>query len=91
MNNLCFFERFEEETHKPGTSYTWESIDQVTANFTPDITPLVLAGKIIILISWRWLYKYLFIMANYKLKLHHEKFDITFFFTFQLRETTMKY
>ena len=28
-----------------GTTYTWESIDQVTANFTPDITPLVLAGN----------------------------------------------
>ncbi len=27
-----------------GTQYTWEAIDQVTANFTPDITPLVLAG-----------------------------------------------
>ena len=36
--------RFEEENHKPGTDYSWESIDQVTANFTPDITPLILAG-----------------------------------------------
>ena len=37
---------FEEETHKPGDPYSWESIDQVTANFTPDVTPLILAGKI---------------------------------------------
>ena len=38
--------RFEEDNHQPGTPYSWESIDQVTANFTSDITPLILAGKI---------------------------------------------
>jgi hypothetical protein len=38
-----------------GTPYTWEAIDQVTANFTPDMTPLVLAGKqttLILKILW---------------------------------------
>ena len=37
--------RFEEEHHKPGEAYSWEAIDQVTANFTPDITPTILAGR----------------------------------------------
>ena len=37
--------RFEEENHKPGQPYSWEAIDQVTANFTPDITLLILAGE----------------------------------------------
>ena len=37
--------RFEEEHHKEGQPYSWEAIDQVTANFTPDITPLILAGE----------------------------------------------
>ena len=34
----------------PGTQYTWEAIDQVTANFTPDITPLVLAGAFVVVV-----------------------------------------
>eukprot|EP00095_Tigriopus_kingsejongensis_P011532 snap_masked-scaffold33_size549341-processed-gene-1.10 protein:Tk11532 transcript:snap_masked-scaffold33_size549341-processed-gene-1.10-mRNA-1 annotation:"trp channel protein" len=37
--------RYEEERHKPGTCYSWEQVDQVTANFTPDITPLILAAQ----------------------------------------------
>ncbi|XP_040567143.1 transient receptor potential protein isoform X1 [Lepeophtheirus salmonis] len=36
---------WEEENHKPETLYSWESVDQVTANFTPDITPLILAAQ----------------------------------------------
>ncbi|TRY66970.1 hypothetical protein TCAL_04371 [Tigriopus californicus] len=37
--------RHEEETHKSGTPYSWEQVDQVTANFTSDITPLILAAQ----------------------------------------------
>ena len=36
---------WEEEHHKEGTLYSWEQTDQVTANFSPDMTPLTLAGK----------------------------------------------
>ena len=36
---------WEEEHHKEGTLYSWEQTDQVTANFSPDMTPLILAGK----------------------------------------------
>ena len=35
---------FEEENHKEGDVYSWEKIDQVTANFTQDVTPLILAA-----------------------------------------------
>jgi transient receptor potential cation channel subfamily C protein 4 len=31
--------------HKEGDIYTWEKVDQVTANFTPDVTPLILAAQ----------------------------------------------
>ena len=36
---------WEEEHHKEGTLYSWEQTDQVTANFSPDMTPLTLAGE----------------------------------------------
>ena len=36
---------WEEDHHKEGTLYSWEQTDQVTANFSPDMTPLILAGK----------------------------------------------
>ena len=35
---------YEESIHKEGDPYSWEEIDQVNANFTPDITPLILAA-----------------------------------------------
>nr|XP_040566985.1 LOW QUALITY PROTEIN: transient receptor potential protein-like [Lepeophtheirus salmonis] len=35
---------FEEQRHKPGTQYSWEMVDHVAANYTPDITPLILAA-----------------------------------------------
>ena len=36
--------RHEEETHREGQPYSWESIDNSVANFTADITPLILAA-----------------------------------------------
>jgi len=30
----------EERTHEPGKPYSWEAVDTVSANYTPDITPL---------------------------------------------------
>ena len=36
--------RFEEETHKEGEAYSWETMDNTVANFTADITPLILAA-----------------------------------------------
>lgn len=35
---------WEEETHKPGTPYSWESVDRSSSSFTQDITPLILAA-----------------------------------------------
>ena len=34
----------EERSHEPGTPYSWEAVDMVSANYTPDITPLILAA-----------------------------------------------
>lgn len=34
----------EERTHEPGLPYSWEAVDHVAANYTPDITPLILAA-----------------------------------------------
>lgn len=36
--------QYEERTHSPGTPYSWEAVDHVSANYTPDITPLILAA-----------------------------------------------
>ncbi|XP_012217873.1 transient receptor potential protein isoform X2 [Linepithema humile] len=34
---------WEEKIHKPGQRYSWEAVDS-SSNFTPDITPLILAA-----------------------------------------------
>ncbi|XP_023318288.1 transient receptor potential protein [Trichogramma pretiosum] len=34
----------EEKTHQPGQPYSWEAVDRSASNFTPDITPLILAA-----------------------------------------------
>ena len=34
----------EERSHEPGMPYSWEAVDIVSANYTPDITPLILAA-----------------------------------------------
>ena len=34
----------EERTHEPGQPYSWEAVDHVSASYTPDITPLILAA-----------------------------------------------
>ena len=36
--------RFEEENHVEGEKYSWEAMDSSVANFTADITPLILAA-----------------------------------------------
>ncbi|XP_071452675.1 transient receptor potential protein-like isoform X2 [Hetaerina americana] len=35
---------WEEKNHEPGTPYSWEAVDRSASNFTPDITPLILAA-----------------------------------------------
>ncbi|XP_046395516.1 transient receptor potential protein-like [Ischnura elegans] len=35
---------WEEKNHQPGTPYSWEAVDRSASNFTPDITPLILAA-----------------------------------------------
>nr|XP_003705368.1 PREDICTED: transient receptor potential protein [Megachile rotundata] len=35
---------WEERTHVAGQPYSWEAVDRSSSNFTPDITPLVLAA-----------------------------------------------
>ena len=34
----------EERVHTPGRPYSWEAVDAVSASYTPDITPLILAA-----------------------------------------------
>jgi transient receptor potential cation channel subfamily C len=36
--------RHEEDTHEEGSPYSWEIMDESVANFTSDITPLILAA-----------------------------------------------
>ena len=36
--------QYEERNHEPGTPYSWEAVDNVSACYTPDITPLILAA-----------------------------------------------
>ena len=43
MFYLIYFQH-EERTHDPGMPYSWEAVDVVSANYTPDITPLILAA-----------------------------------------------
>ncbi|XP_046748257.1 transient receptor potential protein [Diprion similis] len=35
---------WEERTHVAGQPYSWEAVDRSSSNFTPDITPLILAA-----------------------------------------------
>ncbi|KAF7993327.1 hypothetical protein HCN44_006387 [Aphidius gifuensis] len=35
---------WEEQTHQAGQPYSWEAIESTGSNFTPDITPLILAA-----------------------------------------------
>ncbi|XP_015121132.1 transient receptor potential protein [Diachasma alloeum] len=35
---------WEEKIHEPGKPYSWEFTDSSSSNFTPDITPLILAA-----------------------------------------------
>ena len=39
-----FLLKHEEDSHQAGQPYTWESMDPRTANFTADMTPLILAS-----------------------------------------------
>ena len=41
---LLFSKQHEERTHELGQPYSWEAVDNVAANYTPDITPLILAA-----------------------------------------------
>ena len=34
----------EEQHHTPGTPHSWEAVDSVSASYTPDVTPLILAA-----------------------------------------------
>ena len=34
----------EEQHHLPGTPHSWEAVDSVSASYTPDVTPLILAA-----------------------------------------------
>ena len=34
----------EEQHHMPGTPHSWEAVDSVSASYTPDVTPLILAA-----------------------------------------------
>ncbi|CAA9995354.1 unnamed protein product [Nesidiocoris tenuis] len=36
---------WEEQIHTEGQPYSWEAVDRSSSNFTPDITPLVLAAQ----------------------------------------------
>ncbi|XP_055381009.1 transient receptor potential protein [Condylostylus longicornis] len=36
--------QWEEKTHEEGKPYSWEAVDRSKSNFTPDITPLILAA-----------------------------------------------
>ncbi|XP_065332028.1 transient receptor potential protein-like isoform X2 [Cloeon dipterum] len=36
--------QWEEQNHKPGDLYSWESVDRAQSTFTNDITPLMLAA-----------------------------------------------
>ena len=36
--------KYEEEFHNEGEPYSWELLDNCTANFTADITPVILAA-----------------------------------------------
>ena len=40
----CLLLQHEERNHEPGQPYSWEAVDYVSANYTPDITPLILAA-----------------------------------------------
>ena len=42
--SFVIFMQHEERTHETGQPYSWEAIDTVAANYTPDITPLILAA-----------------------------------------------
>ncbi|KAL0852615.1 hypothetical protein ABMA27_016897 [Loxostege sticticalis] len=35
---------WEERNHQAGQPYSWEAVDRSSSNFTPDITPLILAA-----------------------------------------------
>ena len=39
-----FLLKHEEDTHVEGQAYSWESMDIAMANFTADVTPLILAA-----------------------------------------------
>ena len=41
---IFFMFQHEERSHEPGMPYSWEAVDIVSANYTPDITPLILAA-----------------------------------------------
>ena len=43
IKEIIYFQH-EERTHEPGLPYSWEAVDNVSANYTPDITPLILAA-----------------------------------------------
>ena len=44
QTNHIFLFQHEERSHEPGMPYSWEAVDIVSANYTPDITPLILAA-----------------------------------------------
>ena len=44
VDGVEFLLKHEEDSHVEGQSYSWESMDNSTANFTADVTPLILAA-----------------------------------------------
>ena len=44
MDGVELLLRHEEDTHEDGSPYSWEIMDESVANFTSDITPLILAA-----------------------------------------------
>lgn len=49
MDGAEYLLKHEEESHVEGQPYSWESMDDCTANFTADVTPLILAAHRFIL------------------------------------------
>ncbi len=47
MEGVELLLQHEERTHVNGQPYSWEAVDTVSANYTPDITPLILVGQVL--------------------------------------------
>ena len=51
MDGVEVLLRHEEEHHQEGSPYSWEAMDVSVANFTSDITPLILAAHRSVIIT----------------------------------------